>query len=316
VEILKPLPLKPNDTIGIIAPAGVIKDYEGLTRAVDLLEKKGYRVKLSDNLKKKKWYLAGEDNERLADLMSFFKDPDIKAIFTARGGYGCMRLLESIDYEIIKQNPKILMGYSDITAFHLALQKLTGLVTFHGPLFISDLGKPLPVNFTIENMWSVLEDKPVLPFTIQNYYEPVCIYPGKVNGKIIGGNLSLICALRHTKYAPELHHKILFIEDIGENLYKLDRYFFQLKLSGILKEVKGIIFGDFTDTPGSSDPDVDKLKVIDIIRDVMKDQKLPAMYGFSCGHADFKSTIPLSAEVELDTESGTLKILENWFLTE
>lgn len=310
--MLKPTPLKPGDSIGIIAPAGVIKDPAMLQRAVENIELRGYKVKLAPHIRNKKWYLAGEDKDRLYDLMNFFIDPEIKAIFCARGGYGCTRILDQIDYDLVKSNPKIFMGYSDITALHFAFNKYSDLITFHGPLFASDFGKDKLIEFTWQNAWNMLEGKISYPCEVKNFYKAICINPGDVRGQLVGGNLALICSMLGTKYSLNFDNKILFIEDIGESLYRLDRSLMQLKLAGILSSVNGIIFGEFSDIVGSDMADVNDLSMIDIIKDIMSDIKTPAIYGFSCGHSENKSTIAIGAECELSCSNGILKIVENF----
>lgn len=310
---IKPQPITPGDSIGIVAPAGAIKELPMLTRAIKTLKNKGYIVKQAEHLRDKKWYLAGPDNHRLQDLMNFFIAPEIKAIFCARGGYGTMRLIESIDYQIIKNNPKILLGYSDITALHSAINKYSGLVTFHGPLAVSDFGKPKPIDFTWKNTWDLLEGNIKTPYEIKNFIEPITINPGRVEGELIGGNLAMLCAILGTKYSPDYHNKILFIEDIGESLYRLDRYLTQLKLAGVFNLVNGIIFGEFSDIVKSDEEEVNKLSILEIIQDIIKDIKTPAIYGFSCGHSENKSTLAVGVNCELNCDTGVLKIIEPIF---
>ncbi|MEW5822001.1 MAG: LD-carboxypeptidase [Cyanobacteriota bacterium] len=305
-----PIKLTPGDTIGLIAPSGVIKDIPALERAVKNIESRGYKVKLSDNITDKKWYFAGDDQTRLKDLMTFFKDPEINAIFCARGGYGCTRLLDKLDFEIINLNPKILLGYSDITAFHFAINKYSNLITFHGPLSVGDFGKKDLLDFTWNNAWMILENNISFPHEINNYLKPISINSGKVYGQIVGGNLAVICSIMGSKYFSDFDNKILFIEDVSENLYRIDRYLIQLKLAGVFNKVKGIIFGEFTDLIKSDDPEVNNLLILDIIKDIMQDIKTPAIYGFSCGHAPNKSTIPFGAECHLDASEGILTIVE------
>lgn len=301
-----------GDTIGVIAPSGLIKDYEMLECAIKNIEERGYKVKLGNNIKKKKWYLAGTDEERCMDLMDCFADPEVKAIFTARGGYGCARILEYIDYELIKRNPKILLGYSDITALHSAIYKHTGLVTFHGLLTASDLGKKDLSKFTLDNMWNMFETEFEPPYLLNNSRDTACINMGKARGKLIGGNLAVICSLMGTKYSYEFEDKILFLEDVGESLYRLDRYLMQLKLAGVFKKVRGIIFGEFTDITNSDIKEVNNLMPLQLIQDILHDVKTPAIYGFSCGHSPNKSTLPIGVECELNSVNGSLKIVKHF----
>lgn len=310
--MIKPKPITPGDTIGIVAPAGAIKNPEKLNRAVSNLELRGYKVKLASNVLKKKWYFAGEDNERASTIMDFFVDPEINAIFAARGGYGCARILESLDYKIIRENPKIFIGYSDITAFHSAFFKYSDLVTFHGPLVFGDFGANNLIDQTCNDMWDVLEGKKPIPFDANNYYTPVCINPGTTEGQLIGGNLAIICSLMGTKYSLDFEDKILFIEDVGESLYRMDRYLVQLKLSGVFSKVKAVIFGEFSDIVKSDSNEVNRLSPLDVIKDVMKDVDIPAIYGFSCGHSENKTTLPLGVNCRLNCSNGILTFVESF----
>ena len=313
---LKPHKLTPGDTIGLIAPSGVIKDYNMLDQSIKNITDRGYKVKTANNIKSKQWYLAGSDEERLKDLHSLFADPEVKAVFCIRGGYGCTRLLDKIDYDLIKDNPKILLGYSDITAFHSAFNKFCNLITFHGPLTGSDFGKKELIDFTWQNTWNILEDNIKLPYKLQNHYTPVCINEGTAKGPLIGGNMAVLCALLGTKYAPDFEGKILFIEDIGEYLYRLDRYLIQLKLAGVFEKVSAVVFGDFTDIVHTNDDEVNRLTITDVIKDVLRDIKTPCFYGFSCGHAQFKTTIAVGADHEIDCSTGILKIVEPFTFSE
>lgn len=308
--MIKPAALKQGDTIGIIAPSGAIKDHGMLKRAVSNIEKRGYKVKLGAHVKDKHWYLAGKDQDRLDDLMTFFSDPEIDAIFCARGGYGCVRLLDKIDYTIIKQNPKIFMGFSDITALHLSFYKFSDLITFHGPLAVFDLGNEKLIDYTVNNMWNYLEGNINFPLAVENVLETVTINKGIVKGQLIGGNLALLSTLHGSKYFPDLNNKILFIEDISEYMYRLDRYLMQLKISGVFETVNGIIFGEFTDIVKTDDEVINKLTMPEVIKDILGDIKTPAICGFSCGHSRNKATLPVGAECELDANSNILTIVE------
>lgn len=310
--LIKPETIKQGDVIGLVAPSGAIKELAMLDKAISNIEERGYKVKEAPHLRSRKWYLAGDDNERLEDLMGFFADPEVKAIFCARGGYGCARIVDKIDFNVIKTNPKIFLGYSDITVLHSAFHKYCGMVTFHGPLSVSDFGKKVPEKFTCDNLWPLLEGTVSFPYEVRNYHISECINPGFVKGQLVGGNLAIICSLLGSRYSLEFKDKILFLEDIGESKYRLDRYFNQLRLSGILEEAAGIIFGEWTDIAKTEDLDVNKLEIIDIIRDLMKEITTPACFGFSCGHALHKSTLPFGVESELDCTSGILKIVESF----
>lgn len=310
--MIKPRPIVPGDTVGVIAPAGEIKDHDKFNKAILNIEKRGYKVKLASNIFDKRWYLAGEDEARALSIMEFFKDPEIKAIFAARGGYGCARILEMLDYQLIRDNPKIFIGYSDITALHSAFARYSDLVTFHGPLVYADMGLDNLIDFTIDNMWDILEGKKQIPFNANNYMNPACIKEGEVEGKLAGGNLAIICSLMGTKYSIDFEDKILFVEDVSESLYRTDRNLVQLKLSGAFEKVRGIIFGEFTNIVKSECDQVNKLTPLDVIKDVLKGIDTPATYGFSCGHAENKTTLPLGVNCKLNTSTGILTFVESF----
>ncbi|MEJ2723434.1 MAG: LD-carboxypeptidase [Deltaproteobacteria bacterium] len=224
---VKPSPLKPGERVGVIAPAGPVKESE-LQTGISVLESLGFEVKLSPHLYEEKDYLAGEDAARLCDLHMMFEDEGIRAVLCARGGYGTMRLLDRIDFGLIGANPKIFVGYSDITALLLALYEKTGLVTFHGPV-LRDLSKNHPGN--VESFLNLVTSGPVKPVDLGG---GKVIRPGRGEGILLGGNLSLICHMVGTPFMPSCEGALLFIEEKGEPPYLLDRMITHLKLSGAL----------------------------------------------------------------------------------
>jgi muramoyltetrapeptide carboxypeptidase len=295
VKIIPPR-LEQGDGIGIIAPAGPIADPE-LQPGADLLTSLGFKVFLSSHVLGKKDYLAGDDRVRLRDLHDMFRDDKIKAILCARGGYGTLRLLESIDYEIIRENPKILVGYSDITALLVALHKRTGLVTFHGPM-LRDFRRNQH-----ENLSSLLRlvgsgDKLSLPLP-----DGEIICPGKAEGVLVGGNLNLLCHLLGTSFIPAPKGKILFIEEKGEPLYRVDRMLTHLKLSGFLRKCAGIVFGEFMECGDDS-------SLTQVLQDRTLDLDVPVVTGLRAGHGEENVTLPIGVRASLDTENMSLDILE------
>lgn len=312
--LIKPKKIQPGDTIGIISPAGAVKDDSKWRIAVNFLESLGYKVKISTNAKNKKAYLAGNDEDRLFDLMSFFEDAEIKAIFCSRGGYGTYRLLSKINYEKIKNNPKIFVGYSDITALLLNFMEKSGIITFHGPLAISDFGTLNINNYTANQFFNILENNIKIPYSFSNLVDYECIIPGKTEGKLIAGNLTVLLGLLGTPYFPDLKNKILLLEDVGEPLYKIDRMLMQLKLAGIFEQISGLLFGEFTSITPSENPEVDKISPKDIIKEIIKDINIPVGYGFSASHADLKSTLPLGVKYHFNSEDFQLVLLEEYFI--
>lgn len=289
-------PLRKGDTISIISPAGPIKDENALNTAVFYLESKGYKVKVSPNALAKGDYLAGDDDFRLADLHEAFENPEIKAIICSRGGYGCARLLNRIDYELIERNPKIFLGHSDITAF---LNNFP-MPTFHAPMAVGDFGVDKVDSITEKSFFEVVEG-------IKSHYiyeaksDFNVINPGKSHGKLIGGNLSVLTSLLGTEYAPDFGGKILLLEDLNEPLYKIDRMFTQLKLAGIFEKIAGLVVADFGETEVP----------IDFLRGFLLDK--PGIYGFYASHSKTKYTLPIGVEYTLDADKGTLELKQDFF---
>ena len=292
----KPTKLKRGETIGVIAPAGPVLQTE-LQEGIQLLETFGYKVVLSSHLFDKRGYLAGEDDTRLEDILTMFTDNSVKAVFCARGGYGTLRILDRINYDIFRENPKIFVGYSDITALLLAIHKLTGLVTFHGPV-MKELTKR-----SIGNLESILN-------LISNDRLPDlelaggrCLNPGKASGTLIGGNLSLICHLVGSPYLPSTKGAILFLEEKGEDLYRVDRLLTHLRLSGIFAESAGLIAGAFENCG-------DRGEIDRLLLDAVSGLDIPVLTGLPVGHGLVNITLPIGLPTTIDSETMTVKILE------
>lgn len=226
---IRPKALRPGDTIAVISPAGATPcdssqaGPDAFTQGVALLEAAGFKVKLMPNVKNKRMYLAGTDAERLADLHAAFADPEVDGILCARGGYGCMRLLPDVDFDLIAKHPKTLIGFSDITALLLPIYQRTGLIGFYGPMLTSNLIHGEPYSQT--ELFRLVQGQARLPFQIPNQDAYHCFQPGIAEGRIIGGNLSLLSSLCGTPFQPDTRGHILFIEDWHEKYYTLDRQF-------------------------------------------------------------------------------------------
>jgi len=307
-----PQKLHKGDTIGIISPAGAVKDEILWEPTIQYFENKGYKVKISPHAGDKNTYLAGKDEDRLSDLINFFKDDEVKAIICSRGGYGAFRLLEGIDWEIIRKNPKIFVGYSDITALLNNFTEKSGLVCFHGPLALSDFGKKEINSYTEENFWKILEGNIEIPYKFENPLDYKCIISGKTRGELMGGNLAILCGLMGTPYFPNLQGKILLLEDIGEPLYKIDRMLMQLKLAGVFKKVAGILLGEFTSIVDADTTETNKLTPVDIIKELTEGLNIPVGYGFTSSHADQKATLPLGVKYNFDSCNFKLEIIEEY----
>ena len=308
---INPKRLKIGDTVGIIAPSSGISDTE-FAKALQNMTDLGFKTKVGKYTKTVNGFIAGTDKERLEDLHWAFADKEINAVWCIRGGYGATRFLPAIDFNLIKKNPKIFIGYSDITALHTAIHQNTGLVTFHGPVATStysDYAKKHVVN-TLMN--------PSAPYKIElspdniakesKLFKTEVITKGKAHGKLIGGNLSLLTAMAGTPFAlRNTKGKILFIEDVGEKPYRLDRMFVQLKQSVNLNELAGIALGIFEDC---NPPDDKSQTVIDVVRDHLGNLGIPVIYGLSFGHIRDQFTLPIGIEAEMDTENATMTFLE------
>lgn len=307
----KPPRLRSGATIGLIAPASPFS-AEKLANARANFTNLGFQVREGKNLFAQNGYLAGSDEQRLADIHWAFGDPEIEAVWCIRGGYGCTRLLPDMDFDLIRRNPKPFIGYSDVTALHTAIHAKTGLVTFHGPVAASDF----PEN-TLAHFRAVLME-PVSDYTIHipvetdvlpgDEFRPFVITAGKTRGRLAGGNLSLLSAMAGTPFAPSFHGKIAFIEDVGEQPYRIDRMLTQLLQATDLRKAAGIALGVFSGCQPKGDGP--SLSLADTLRDRLGSLGMPVLYGIPFGHVDHQATIPVGIEAELDTQAGTLTLLE------
>ena len=294
MNLIKPNKLQIGDTIGIIAPAGVV-DMEKIYKAKNYFESYGYKVKLGSNIDKCQNYLAGTDEERVYDLNCAFADSEIKAIICARGGYGSIRLLDKIDFDLIKKNPKILCGYSDITALSAIILKNTGLITFSGAMAQSDFAFHEIDTFTSGSFFNTLSGKEI-NLRPQN---SVGYLSGNAKGILFGGNLSTLTSLCGIDFIPD-EDFILFAEDLNEPVYKIDRYFSQLlNIKQFKQNIKAIILGDFLDIDNKDYFD-------DFFNNLAKELSIPIIRGFPISHGIKKVTVPYGATATL--ENSLLRI--------
>ena len=298
--------LKKGDTIGIIAPASCTS-YEKVLEAKKNIENMGYRVILGECTKKAWYSYAGTDEERAKEINDFFKNKEIDAIICMRGGYGCNRLVELVDFQIIKENPKIFIGYSDITTLHMAINEKTGLVTFHGPMAVSNFlnGYNEETYRHFMEVLSVPQEKRELKNFSKNLE---IINGGKCQGKVVGGNLATLIATLGTEYDLDYNGKILFLEEIGEKTYKIDRFLNQLKKHGVLEKIEGVILGDFRNCPPDSEKD---MSLLEVFYDYFRDLRKPVVFNFESGHSEPMLTLPLGALCEIDGDNRKITILEN-----
>ena len=294
--LIKPSSLRPGDTIGIAAPASPF-DQEAFEAGVGVLEAMGFTVKIPDKLFKREGYLAGSDAERAALLMDLFGDKTVRAIFCARGGFGSMRLLPLLDLEKIGRQPKIVVGFSDVTALLITLFKKCGLLTFHGPM-VSTLGKGS--ERTSSALMAAVSTHSPLVLTPSR---PVVLSPGHASGPVIGGNLTTLSHLMGTPFEPAFEGHLLFLEDRGEAPYRIDRMLSQFRLGGCLDRVAGVILGSFEHCGPLEE-------VYDIVKRIFQERPVPVLAGFDIGHGTDNMTLPLGLHADLDTEDGFLRFKE------
>ena len=283
--------------MGVIAPAGPVAPSE-IQPGIKLLESFGYKVIISPHVYQRQGYLAGNDETRLQDLNAMLENQDVKVIFCARGGYGTLRLLEKIDFDLIRMNPKIIVGYSDITALLLAIYKKTGLVTFHGTM-IKELSKNRK-----RNLASFLDFVSSDKMGKVDLANGITLVPGRGEGTLLGGNLSLICHLVGTPFMPSLKKSILFVEEKEEPLYRIDRMMTHLRLSGHLKGLVGLIAGTFEGCGSIS-------SINGVLKDTVSDLKIPLLSGLPVGHGLENICLPIGVQAFLDTEAMILSITES-----
>lgn len=309
-DMLKGKKLKKGDTIGFIGPSGAVRVEGAIERAKAEMERMGYRVKLGVSCGAKYGYLSGTDALRAQDVNDMFRDPEVDAVFCVRGGYGTTRMLDLLDYDVIRENPKIFAGYSDITAMQIAMLKNCGLATFAAPMPVSDFSSAPLDAFSLSSMLHVLgEAKPAGELrNSEGYHERKTINPGSCEGMLVGGNLMLITSLLGTPYELDTKGRILFIEEIGEHTYCIDRMLTQLRLAGKLDDCAGIIFGDFRNC--EIEFKEYGFTIEEIIRDVAAPCGKPIFTGFQAGHCNPKITLPYGALCRMDADSCTLEVLE------
>jgi len=310
---VKPPRLEPGMTVALIAPAGSSNNRQQVLYAVDVLKSLGYRVKEGKNLYRRTQYLAGTDLERADDINGAFSDREVDAIFTLTGGYGTMRTLPYLDYEMIRANPKVIIGYSDITGLLLGLYARAGLVGFHGPVASSTFSE-----YTLAEYKKVVASPSQ---TVEIGTPPRVEYPegqaersnrlmtfsgGKARGRLVGGNLSLLSPLIGTPYEPDFENAILFLEDVHEAFYRLDRMITHLLLAGKLNQLSGIVMGKFTKIPEEGN----SFNLEEIIEQLLVPLGVPVLRGLMIGHVLDKTTVPLGIMAELDADAQTLTLLE------
>ena len=314
-DLIHPPALRPGDTVGLITPATYVSDPDRLALAERTMKYFGLGIKWGKNVRKRTGYLGGTVQERLDDFHDMFRDAAVRAVWAIRGGYGSAHLLDRIDYGLLRKNPKIFLGYSDVTALHLAIQKRAGLVTFHGPVVLSRFSEFTQVHFRR----ALFEATPLGPLT--NPPEPSrlrpehllrTVRPGTARGRLAGGNLTLISTTMGTPWEIETRGRILLLEDVDEQPYSIDRMLTQLRLAGKLDQAAGIVFGECRDCrPREFQPSFDStFSLGEVLDEILGSLKIPVLSGLTIGHTDDQLTIPLGVLATLDADRGELVIEE------
>ncbi|QLZ70420.1 LD-carboxypeptidase [Legionella sp. PC1000] len=288
---IRPMPLQKGDTLGIVSPSSPLR-LKSIDLSVHYLHEMGFKLRFGAHYQDEERFLAGSDVDRAQDMMSFFADPDIKAIICSRGGQGSQRLLPLLDYEIIAQNPKILVGFSDTTALQLGILKKTGLISYTG--------------FTLTTALTPLIKETLLACLMNEPYRIVageCVNPGIIQGSLVGGNLSLITSLIGTPYQPDFRGKILLLEDVGTEPFNVDRMLSHLELASVFAQVSGIVFGTFEQCI-SKDPEEGTID--EVITEWSTRFKVPCIKSFSYSHGEISCVLPLGGQISLNASASSL----------
>jgi muramoyltetrapeptide carboxypeptidase len=306
--MIKPSALKPNATIGIVSPSSWLNEPD-LKTAVSVFENKGYKLVLGKSVFLKEFTYAGTPQERADDINNMFANPDIDAIICARGGYGANRVLPLLDYDLIQENPKIFMGYSDITAFLISITQKTGLVTFHGPMLTTF--KKGMVNYNFDLLENILFGNESVALHPPSKLPMRILNSSKAEGPLWGGNMCLLINQLGTPDQLDTDGAILFIEDIDEYLYAFDRMLVHMKKAGMFENIKGLIIGELVEMKDYDDPFGKSTD--EIVMDVCGDLDIPIISNFPCGHGIYQATLPISIPVQLDanSDSPSLTFLES-----
>lgn len=316
-KLIKPQKLREGDTIALVTPGSYITQQEK-EESINNLRNLGFNVTYSDRLMQKNGYFSATDKERAADLNEMFERKDVRGIMCARGGYGCARILPYLDYDLIKNNPKVLIGFSDVTALQYAIYKNSDLITFHGPVSISSFS-----SFSVKNFRNVLmnpnEELELQNSTTDNNYNPygiTVIAEGIAKGELVGGNLSIVVSMIGTEYDIDFSGKIVFLEEFIEEPYRIDRMLTQLIQAGKFENAAGIALGVFKlCEPDKTNPSFNNsFSLMEVLVDRLGKLGIPVVYGLSFGHVADKFTLPFGGRAELNTDDKQLKLLESCVL--
>ncbi len=310
----KPARLRAGDIVGLIEPASATDDPFDLTLAEEAVRAMGLTPKRASHLLGRYGYLSGADKDRAADVNAMFADPSVRAIFAVRGGWGCQRILPYLDYDMIRANPKLLIGFSDITALHLAIAARGGFVTLHAPNAGSAWGES-----SLSMFKQIAFEGKAVSYTnpvatedrlIQKKWRTQTLRGGTAKGKLLGGNLTVLAAMVGTPYLPSFDGAILFLEDVDEAEYRIDRMLTQLGQAGILRKLAGVIFGQCTDCKARGEPAYGGFTLSNVLQQHIVPLGIPAYQGAFFGHMPDQFTMPVGALAEMDATAGTLRLLE------
>jgi muramoyltetrapeptide carboxypeptidase len=309
---LRPPRLKRGDLVALINPSGAIYERAPYAVAIESLEALGFRVREAPHLRARRGPFAGTDAQRAADVNAMFADPDVRALIAMTGGSGGNRILPLIDYALIARTPKVLAGFSDLTALINAVHVRTGLVTFHAPMGASEWNE-----FSVRHLRGVLIDaEPMLLANVQDKSDVLVPKEGRITtlrggqarGRLVGGNLAVLTSLAGSPYWPDFDGALLFLEDVNEYIYRVDRMLSTLKLAGALDRVAGVVLGGFTNCgPGEG---YGALTLDEVFDDYFKPLNVPVYAGAMFGHVKRKFTLPVGLEAEIDADAGTIRLLQ------
>ncbi len=301
--MIYPKKLKDGATIGLICPSSCISE-ERKVSVIETVERLGYKVKIADNVTTNyAGYMAGTGDVRAHAINTMFADPEVDAIFCIRGGDGSHRAMEYVDFEMIKNNPKIFVGYSDITNLHIAITQQCGFVTFHGPMASSNMVDNFDEQ-TKASFYEAIQAEEAYTFKNTQGCPLTVLKEGKATGELIGGNLALLSASIGTPYEVDTKGKILFIEEIGESMSRLDRFVYQLRNAGKFKDCVGLLLGHFTNCTNKEEP---SYTAIEVFKDALSDYQIPVMYNVQSGHDHPMMTLPFGATCTIDTTDVTIR---------
>ena len=312
-SVIKPPRLRPGDVVGLIEPAGFTDDLFDLEVVKATIEAMGLKPKAARHLVERHGYLAGRDEDRAADVNAMFADPQVKAVFAVRGGWGCARILPYLDFATIRANPKLLIGFSDITALHMAFAARAGFATIHGPNAASSWPQ-----FSWDAFRAIAFEG-ATPLLINRQAKEDRLVPlsgrvrtfgaGRARGRLLGGNLTVLTALMGTGWLPDFTGAILFLEDVDEAPYRIDRMLTQLSLAGVLRKVAGVVFGQCTSC-GASGPSYGGFTLSEVLLHHLGPLGIPAFQGAAIGHVANQFSLPLGVTAEIDADAGSIRLLE------